>query len=47
MRWLGHGFERVYGTTLVVLLLSACSEGMQSYSDRAKGVDLKQYKTYA
>lgn len=31
----------------IMLLLSACSGGIQSYSYKAKGVDLKKYKSYA
>ncbi len=30
-----------------LLILSACSGGLQSYSYKAKGVDLKQYRSYA
>jgi hypothetical protein len=33
--------------TSIMLLLSACSGGIQSYSHKAKGVDLKKYKSYA
>jgi hypothetical protein len=32
---------------ILPVLLSSCAEGIQSYSYKAKGVDLKQYKSYA
>lgn len=36
----------LYATT-ILLALGSCAPGIQSYSTKAKGADLKKYKTYA